>query len=463
MATINDIKAKNTKIFSNLVSQWKTEFGNEWFTKNYCKFFLGFEGDVNDFNSWKNRLSKLSKDLSQEQKQLIALYEELLQAYELALQKKAQWWVAKDVISKQRRFIRLYDKKSAELDAVLAPLQKAKVDGRELLQAIYSKDSVAVKKILYAWKSESYLLQNNFISEFSQVGILLSQTKTKTNEIFPPEELLIPPSETTTVPSSAKPIATTPKTTPTPKPNQKIPFYAGFYFSKYKKQIFLLALCLIFIYLIIGFFNSSSPKNTPLQANVVPKDSAAYKDLVSLSSQCANNRICIDVMLLASYPRAELSVFLAKSRILVTPYPYYDSTSARKLNDQGLLELYVKKDLKQAEIFLKQAKEYNPQDAEIVDNLAYVYFLNKQYFEAQNTSYETISINPTRFSSWINLANIFAEQKLTYKATQALLIAYDLAEKKPTVLSNFINKSTTSNSEYIKKSYQDAASIIQTQ
>jgi Tfp pilus assembly protein PilF len=92
-----------------------------------------------------------------------------------------------------------------------------------------------------------------------------------------------------------------------------------------------------------------------------------------------------------------------------------------------------------------------------------VYFLNKQYFEAQNTSYEAISINPTRFSSWINLANIFAEQKLTYKATQALLIAYDLAEKKPTVLSNFINKSTTSNSEYIKKSYQDAASIIQTQ
>lgn len=462
MVTINDIKAKNTKIFSNLVSQWKTEFGNEWFTKNYCKFFLGFEGDVNDFNSWKNRLSKLSKDLSQEQKQLIALYEELLQAYELALQKKFQWWVAKDVISKQRRFIRLYDKKSAELDAVLAPLQKAKVDGRELLKAIYSKDSIAVKKILYAWKSESYLLQNNFISEFSQAGLLLSQIKTRTNEIFPPEELLIPTSATP-LPTTAKPIATTPKKSPTPIPNQKISFYAGFYFSKYKKQIFIVALCLIFIYFIIGFFNSSSPKNTPLQAKVVPKDSAAYKDLVSQSSQCANNRTCIDVMLSASYPRAELAVFLAKSRILVTPYPYYDSTSARKLNDQGLLKLYVNKDLKQAEIMLKQAKEYNPQDAEIVDNLAYVYLLKKQYIEAQNTSYEAISINPSRFSSWINLANIFAEQKLTYKATQALLIAYDLAEKSPTVLSNFINKSTTSNSEYIKKSYQDAASIIQSQ
>jgi hypothetical protein len=230
----NDLKAKNTKIFSNLVSQWKTEFGNEWFTKNYCKFFLGFEGDVNDFNSWKNRLSKLSKDLSQEQKQLIALYEELLQAYELALQKKFQWWVAKDVISKQRRFIRLYDKKSAELDAVLAPLQKAKVDGRELLKAIYSKDSIAVKKILYAWKSESYLLQNNFISEFSQAGLLLSQIKTRTNEIFPPEELLIPTSATP-LPTTAKPIATTPKKSPTPIPNQKISFYISHYATKLQR------------------------------------------------------------------------------------------------------------------------------------------------------------------------------------------------------------------------------------
>jgi Flp pilus assembly protein TadD len=168
-------------------------------------------------------------------------------------------------------------------------------------------------------------------------------------------------------------------------------------------------------------------------------------------------------MLNASYPRAELAVFLAKSRIQVAPYPYYDTFSARKLNDQGLFEININKDLKQAEITLKKAKEFNPQDAEIVDNLAYVYFLQKKYYEAENTSYEAISINPSRFSSWANLANTLAVQKHTYRATQALLIAYDLAEKKPSVLSNFISKSNTSNSEYIRKSHQDAASIIQTQ
>jgi Flp pilus assembly protein TadD len=133
------------------------------------------------------------------------------------------------------------------------------------------------------------------------------------------------------------------------------------------------------------------------------------------------------------------------------------------LNDEGLFEINNNKDLKQAEITLKKAKEYNPQDAEIVDNLAYVYFLQKKYYEAEHTSYEAISINPSRFSSWVNLANTLAVQKHTYRATQALLIAYDLAEKKSTVLSNFTSKSHTSNSEYIKKSHQDAVSIIQTQ
>jgi tetratricopeptide (TPR) repeat protein len=468
MSNPEELKAKNTKVFGNLVKQWKTEWGNDWFTKNYCKFFLGFEDDVDNFQSWKNQLSKLSADLSSEQKQLVALYEELLQSYEASYLTKEKWWFAKDAISKQRRFLNIYDNKSAELEEVLAPLKQAKADGKTLLQAIYSKDPVAVKKVLYSWKSDAYLLGHDIHAEFTQIGLLQSRIKIRTHQIFPPEELTIDASQVSETTRPIQQTVNTPSKSPlaTP-PNQSATFYAGYFFARFKKPIVITIAGLVLLKLGTGFFESTfDSSNTNQSSALVAKDlqphSKEYQNLMTQANQCSNNE-CIQVILNATYPRAQNAINLAYGRLRPESTVNWDHRQARLLNGLGLDSIYQAKDLNLAEYYFQEAVKNDSSDPEIVANLAYAMLENGKYEKAEAETYKAIALKPNRVESWTTLIRIYCNNDQPLKATQVILFAYGISSKKESFYTSMSQKAETASTDNLQKAYRDAKSIIDTQ
>ncbi len=461
-------KAQNSKVFSNLVSTWKVEFGNIWFTNNYCRFFLGFEEEVANSHSWRDHLSQLSTNLSQSEKQLIAIYDELLHAYEIAYQKRHEWWLANNNSNKQREFLKLYDQKTNELDLVLNPLKVEKKEGEKLLQAIFNKDPIPVKKILLSWKRPGYMFDQDINSEFSKVGLFLSEIKLRTFQIFPLNEsntIDVTPTPLAPTLLPGTPLKSSPSHSQnTPERSNQDTSPATLYFLKNRKLIFTIAISTILAAILISQIYSLINSNTPLKSIILSPNSAEYKSVLNKANSCDNYTYCIDAVLEASYPKVSPAMNIAKSRIFNDSINFnVNIQEARQYNSIGLDELKLKNNSRKAEEYFELAKKLNPQDAEIVANLAFVYMLNEKYNQAEKTSYQAIALHPQRVFSWIPLAKIYVKNNKPLRATQALLVAYEFSNNKPKILSDYINNSSNAENEALKKVYRDAANIIQTE
>lgn len=109
---------------------------------------------------------------------------------------------------------------------------------------------------------------------------------------------------------------------------------------------------------------------------------------------------------------------------------------ARKLNGQGLAQLGQQQFAPAIEA-LGRARDLDPADAEIANNLGYAHYKAGQLAEAEKVLRETLAIAPGRAAAWGNLGDLFAVQGKPDKAVAAYRNAYRFSRAPDKTLNYF--------------------------
>jgi TPR repeat protein len=109
---------------------------------------------------------------------------------------------------------------------------------------------------------------------------------------------------------------------------------------------------------------------------------------------------------------------------------------ARKLNSQGLAQL-GQQQFGPASDALARARDLDPADAEIANNLGYAHYKAGQLAEAEKVLRATLAIAPGRAAAWGNLGDLFAVQGKPEQAVAAYRNAYRFSRAPDKTLNYF--------------------------
>jgi tetratricopeptide (TPR) repeat protein len=86
--------------------------------------------------------------------------------------------------------------------------------------------------------------------------------------------------------------------------------------------------------------------------------------------------------------------------------------------------------LDEAESYFSKAARENPRNAEIANNLGYVYQRLGKFSEAESALTRSAQINPQRFEVWISLSTLYASVDLNDVSMMCLRLGYSVAADK---------------------------------
>ncbi|HEX2826812.1 MAG TPA: tetratricopeptide repeat protein [Burkholderiales bacterium] len=99
---------------------------------------------------------------------------------------------------------------------------------------------------------------------------------------------------------------------------------------------------------------------------------------------------------------------------------------ARDLNEHGLA-LWQRSRYNEAAAYFRQAREADPGDAEIAENLGYSLIKSGHVAEAEQPILDALSMAPDRASAWGSLGMIYAKQGKHRQGVALVLTAYSYA------------------------------------
>ena len=103
-----------------------------------------------------------------------------------------------------------------------------------------------------------------------------------------------------------------------------------------------------------------------------------------------------------------------------------DRRRARELNERGLA-MWQRQRYEEAAAYFKEAREADPGDAEIAENLGYALLKAGHVGEAEPPLLEALSLAPERASAWGSLGMIYAKQGKHRAGVALVLTAYGYA------------------------------------
>jgi TPR repeat protein len=132
---------------------------------------------------------------------------------------------------------------------------------------------------------------------------------------------------------------------------------------------------------------------------------------------------------------------------------------ARKLNSQGLTQLGQQQFAPAIEALTK-ARDLDPADAEIANNLGYAHYKAGQLAEAEKILRETLAIAPGRAAAWGNLGDLFAVQGKPDKAVAAYRNAYRFSRAPDKTLNYFRQQQQNDASNAVKQALGVALPLL---
>jgi Flp pilus assembly protein TadD len=106
--------------------------------------------------------------------------------------------------------------------------------------------------------------------------------------------------------------------------------------------------------------------------------------------------------------------------------PRGDRRRARELNERGLA-LWQRQRYEEASTYFREAREADPGDAEIAENLGYALLKAGHVGEAEPPLLDALSLAPERASAWGSLGMIYAKQGKHRAGVALVLTAYSYA------------------------------------
>lgn len=134
---------------------------------------------------------------------------------------------------------------------------------------------------------------------------------------------------------------------------------------------------------------------------------------------------------------------------------------ARKLNAQGLAQLGQQQFAPAIEA-LARARDFDPADAEIANNLGYAHYKAGQLAEAEKVLRETLAIAPGRAAAWGNLGDLFAVRGKPDKAVAAYRNAYRFSRAPDKTLNYFRQQQQNDASGEVRQALAAALPLLGT-
>ena len=186
----------------------------------------------------------------------------------------------------------------------------------------------------------------------------------------------------------------------------------------------------------------------------------ANNPLLARASKCTVSD-CLAVLILAAQPRNPEAIQVAAGRYgEFNTLKTGDRPAARDLNGKGLAQLRAG-NLNGAIDLFTRAAYADPNDSEIMGNLAYALIQAGRLDEAEKALGVALVINPRRTATWGALAEYFAKKpNNTENAVRALQLGYDFSGNREKTLQFFIDNSSTSDRPEMRPIYAEAARRI---
>jgi len=134
---------------------------------------------------------------------------------------------------------------------------------------------------------------------------------------------------------------------------------------------------------------------------------------------------------------------------------------ARKLNAQGLAQLGQQQFAAAIEV-LGRARDLDPADAEIANNLGYAHYKAGQSAEAEKVLRETLAIAPGRAAAWGNLGDLFATQGKPERAVAAYRNTYRFSRAPDKTLNYFRQQQQNDASAEVRQALALALPVLGT-
>ena len=138
----------------------------------------------------------------------------------------------------------------------------------------------------------------------------------------------------------------------------------------------------------------------------------------------AEQRDTVQTLVSAAVAGDRARVAQVASQIKSQPRPPRgDRRRARELNESGLAQ-WQRQRYEEAARFFRQAREADPGDAEIAENLGYSLLKAGRVAEAEPPLLDALSLAPERASAWGSLGMIYAKQGKHRAGVALVLTAY---------------------------------------
>jgi len=182
--------------------------------------------------------------------------------------------------------------------------------------------------------------------------------------------------------------------------------------------------------------------------------------LLARASKCTVSD-CLGILILAAQPRNPEAIQVAAGRYgEFNTLKTGDRPAARDLNNKGLAQLRAGNPNGAIDFFAK-AVSTDPNDSEIVGNLAYALIQVGRLDEADKFLSAALVINPRRTATWGALAEFFAKKpNNTENAVRALQLAYEFSGNREKTLQFFTDNASTSDRPEMRPVYAEAVRRI---
>jgi len=196
------------------------------------------------------------------------------------------------------------------------------------------------------------------------------------------------------------------------------------------------------------------------QAQSSPAASAPINDLLAQAAKCTISN-CIGVMVQAANPRNPEAIQVAAGRFgEFNTLKTGDRPASRNLNTQGLAQLRAGNVSGAIDLFNRAALA-DPNDSEVMGNLAYALVQAGRLEEADKALNVALLINPRRTATWGAVAEFFAKKSNgTENAVRCLQLAYEFSGNRDKTLSFFTDSSATSDRPEMRPVYAEAVRRI---
>ena len=193
------------------------------------------------------------------------------------------------------------------------------------------------------------------------------------------------------------------------------------------------------------------------QNNAAP---ATNNPLLARASKCTVSD-CLGILILAAQPRNPEAIQVAAGRYgEFNTLKTGDRPAARDLNNKGLAQLRAGNANGAIDLFAR-AVSADPNDSEVVGNLAYALIQVGRLDEADKFLSAALVINPRRTATWGALAEFFAKKpNNTENAVRSLQLGYEFSGNREKTLQFFTDNASTSDRPEMRPVYAEAARRI---